>query len=290
MDMVLKANDAFIGLMDQDLHKRKWSWNTSVQMVNIRLHEEREKQRQEGSLNKFRTRSLTKRSKYHQCRLSLTLAIGSLSTREPETYSVDKFIKLPKKERHGVLEDLANNFFSTSEIQSKSNSSRISKAELCIAKPIETNQYSIRCGDEALANIFSTRLSQIVGNPALPSYRKMESFKNNEDCSLAIDVENSMPGRFQKHFTKEEPLRYSVDNIKDLDVCVPHSTDFFHKRSKSEFPLSTAVGSPPFASFGSGSMTTTLVNEKIQFTPSCFHKKLKAKPRRKPTLPNLNHL
>lgn len=165
MDMVLKANDAFISLTQKDLTSRKWSWNTSVKMVSVRLHEEREKSKHEPINKIFRTRSLAKPMKFHQCKI-LSQATGSMSTREPENYSVDKFIKLPKKEKFGVLEDLANNFFNSTTNASNSNSSRVTSKDLCLAVPIDSKQYSIRYGDDTLANIFSARLSHIVRKPS----------------------------------------------------------------------------------------------------------------------------
>lgn len=68
MDMVLKANDGFIGLANKDLTEKKWSWSTSVRMVSIRMHEEREKSKNEVPFKIFRTRSLVKSRKYHQCK------------------------------------------------------------------------------------------------------------------------------------------------------------------------------------------------------------------------------
>lgn len=68
MDMVLKANDCLIGLTQKDLTARKWSWNTSVRMVAVRLQEEREKQKKEAPPKMFRTRSLGKPRKYVSCR------------------------------------------------------------------------------------------------------------------------------------------------------------------------------------------------------------------------------
>ena len=62
MDMVLKANDGIVSLTNKDLSARKWSWNTSVKMVNARLQEERLKEKKEvlPLVKHFRARSLAK--------------------------------------------------------------------------------------------------------------------------------------------------------------------------------------------------------------------------------------
>ena len=69
MDMVLKANDGMVALAQKDITARKWSWNTSVQMVTARLQEERLKSKKEAAVKLFRTRS--KPRLYHKCRLRL---------------------------------------------------------------------------------------------------------------------------------------------------------------------------------------------------------------------------
>lgn len=210
-----------------------------------------------------------------------------MSTREAESYNVDKFIKLPKKEKVGVLEELAHNFFSTTSTNvSHANSSRVTSKDMCLAVPIESNQYSIRFGDDTLANIFSARLSQIVGKPLLEGHRRQESDYVVDASSVPKDIEVSVPERFVRNNSKDDIPRFSEDQATNFDVNLPISSEFFHKRSKSDIPLSRSGGSQPVVSNGS-TMATTLVNERIQFTPSCYHKKLKVGSRRKPTLPNL---
>lgn len=212
-------------------------------------------------------------------------AQDSFSARLPENYNVNKFIKLPKKEKFGILEDLATNFFSTKSTNlSIANSSKITSKDLCLALPIEATQFSIVANNDVLANIFSSRddFSHRFEVPAI--HCNINSEVPNEKFE-SDNFKIPLPSLNEDYDRSDE--RVSEDNIIcNIQAKSPDLKNYLHNRSKSDFNIAKRSGSNPSMSHGS-TMSTTLVNSNVQFLAQCFHKKMRAGHRRKLTLPHL---
>jgi hypothetical protein len=71
MDILLKTNDHFAKPSQKDPSSRKWSWNTSVGMVALRLQEERQKnmEKEASSARIVRSKSFASQRLFRKCRI-----------------------------------------------------------------------------------------------------------------------------------------------------------------------------------------------------------------------------
>lgn len=190
---------------------------------------------------------------------------------------------MQKKERSGVLEDLASNFFNyKSSSESQINTSRI-KSKNILPSPIEINQVRVKVPDEALTGSLFRSGSNTARNPNFNDLIKFGGRALKEHY-LTEDI-NILPSKKSgKSANKEDKIIRTETKYSDEKRL--RLSEIFHKRSSTDNHLLTSTQNHPITNTRS-TMTTTLLNENLKFNTARPHKKVKTNSFRQLLFPSL---